>query len=327
MGRLRSWWSHPPFGSWSCPCFTRGRCGCKRAPLQRLPADDASLPVSRDERWTLAGQGTQVAVTGRATTWEARSVHLAQGPFTVTVPGKLTRTFTGALTVTASHGVLSVVVTLPTELAVASIVAAEAPPEAAPEALKAQAVATRSYLLARLHAHAQADACDTTHCQFLRSPPPAGSPALPGDSGYGPPGACLARHAGFCLDRGGRHVQPQLWRAPRTRTLPTRARIRSLLLRVAIACDIRSAGRVPQVPHLLLRKGSGSPSTARMGGRPSRPTRTRWLRTACSKAAASGMALACASWARRILLCVGNAFRKSWHTFFPDTSLISLPER
>ena len=142
-----------------------------------LDADDASLPISGAELWTLAGLGAQVVVTNSATTFEARAVRLATGTFTVSVPGKLTRTYTGALTVTASHGVLSAVLTLPTELAVASIVAAEASPGAAPEALKAQAVAARSYLLARLHAHAQADACDTTHCQYLRSPPPSGSPA------------------------------------------------------------------------------------------------------------------------------------------------------
>lgn len=42
------------------------------------------------------------------------------------------------------------------------------------EALKAQAVATRSFLAAGAR-HLDFDFCDTTHCQFLRSPPPSTS--------------------------------------------------------------------------------------------------------------------------------------------------------
>ena len=99
------------------------------------------------------------------------------GSFTLTVPGKLSRAYRGALNVTMRDGVLVPVVTMETELAVASIVAAEAPPNAPLEALKAQAVVSRSFLLANAHAHAGYDACDTTHCQFLRSPPPADSSA------------------------------------------------------------------------------------------------------------------------------------------------------
>jgi stage II sporulation protein D len=43
------------------------------------------------------------------------------------------------------------------------------------QALKAQAVAARSFLVARQTGHADFDFCDTTHCQFLRSPPEPGS--------------------------------------------------------------------------------------------------------------------------------------------------------
>jgi len=99
------------------------------------------------------------------------------GTFTLAVPGKLTRSYRGALTLTARNCILIPAVTMDTELAVASIVAAESPPHAPLEALKAQAIASRSFLLANPHAHSGFDACDTTHCQFLRSPPPAGSPA------------------------------------------------------------------------------------------------------------------------------------------------------
>ncbi len=107
----------------------------------------------------------------------AHTLALAPETFTLAVPGKLTRTYRGALTVTARDGVLIPVVMMDTELAVASIVAAEAPPGAPLEALKAQAIASRSFLIANPHAHRDFDACDTTHCQYLRSPPPPTSPA------------------------------------------------------------------------------------------------------------------------------------------------------
>jgi stage II sporulation protein D len=111
---------------------------------------------------------------------DATPIHtLALPPetFTLAVPGKLTRTYRGALTVTSRDQILIPVITMATELAVASILAAEAPPGAPLEALKAQAIASRSFLLANPHTHRDFDACDTTHCQYLRSPPAPSSPA------------------------------------------------------------------------------------------------------------------------------------------------------
>lgn len=103
---------------------------------------------------------------------EGHTLTLQPEAFTLTVPNKLTRMYRGALTITAHNNALVPVITMDTELAVASIVAAEAPPGTPLEALKAQAIASRSFLLANPHAHQLYDACDTTHCQFLRSPPP-----------------------------------------------------------------------------------------------------------------------------------------------------------
>ena len=57
------------------------------------------------------------------------------------------------------------------ETAVASVVAAESMPQTPLEALKAQAIAARSYLVASRGRHPEFDFCDTTHCQFLREPP------------------------------------------------------------------------------------------------------------------------------------------------------------
>ena len=98
--------------------------------------------------------------------------------FVVDVPGKLSRHYSGQLAIEAPGRELRVVVTMQLETAVASIVAAESPPHAPLEALKAQAVATRSFLVAGKGRHEGFEFCDTTHCQFLRQPPEPGSPAF-----------------------------------------------------------------------------------------------------------------------------------------------------
>jgi stage II sporulation protein D len=63
------------------------------------------------------------------------------------------------------------------ETAVASVVAAENPSDVPLEAAKAQAIASRSFLLAGAGRHRDFDFCDTTHCQFLREPPSPDSAA------------------------------------------------------------------------------------------------------------------------------------------------------
>lgn len=112
-----------------------------------------------------------------ATVPSLRAAPRAAGEFLLSVPGKIERRFRGELEVTATAGVLVPVVIMSREVAVASAVAAESPPGAALEALKAQAVVTRSYYAAARGRHAGFDFCDTTHCQFLREPPPPTSPA------------------------------------------------------------------------------------------------------------------------------------------------------
>ena len=89
----------------------------------------------------------------------------------LSVPGRIERRFRGSLEVTAARRELTSVVVMNLEVAVASAVAAESPPGASLEALKAQAVVTRSYYVATRGRHADFDFCDTTHCQFLRQPP------------------------------------------------------------------------------------------------------------------------------------------------------------
>jgi stage II sporulation protein D len=94
------------------------------------------------------------------------------------VPGKISRRYYGKLEIRPESRELRVVITMELETAVASIVAAESPPQAPMEALKAQAVAARSFLLAGRGRHGDFDFCDTTHCQFLRSPPASTTPAF-----------------------------------------------------------------------------------------------------------------------------------------------------
>src|SRR5579863_1149287 len=119
-----------------------------------------------------------------------RSHDPLSGDLVLAVPGKIARRFRGTLEVTASaegeagldggdapRTTLLPVVTMKLEVAVASTVAAESAGDSGIEALKAQAVATRAYYVAARGRHKGFDFCDTTHCQFLRSPPAPAAPA------------------------------------------------------------------------------------------------------------------------------------------------------
>lgn len=161
--------------------------------LRLYPANDADLEIAIDGRTRQIGRDAPAvtihlvdgrlavqfgadsgAVSGRML---RASDSLATNPagFWLEVPGKLKRRYAGTLEIHAHGTQLEAVVTMPLEIAVASVVAAESPPGAGLEALKAQAVAARSFLEARQAGHADFDFCDTTHCQFLRSPPGLGS--------------------------------------------------------------------------------------------------------------------------------------------------------
>ena len=109
---------------------------------------------------------SELSVTGRAG---------GAADFSLSVPGKITRRYRGTLELRPRSGTLVAVVSMDLETAVASVVAAEGLSGAPIEALKAQAVAARSYFLAGKGRHSEFDFCDTTHCQFLRAPPPPGS--------------------------------------------------------------------------------------------------------------------------------------------------------
>ena len=98
--------------------------------------------------------------------------------FVLEIPGVIRRRYLGKLSVTAEGSLLRPVVTMEREVAVGSIVAAELPATSTPlQALAAQALSARSFLTAesKKPRHGDAQFCDTTHCQFLRSPAVVGS--------------------------------------------------------------------------------------------------------------------------------------------------------
>jgi stage II sporulation protein D len=127
--------------------------------------DGSNLVVSSGR---LELHATKVTVAGRGNEF---------ADFIFEIPGKIKRQYHGTLGITPSSGDLLSVVTLDLETAVASVVAAESAPDTPLEALKAQATAARSYFIAGRGRHRDFDFCDTTHCQFLREAPPAGSRA------------------------------------------------------------------------------------------------------------------------------------------------------
>ncbi len=94
------------------------------------------------------------------------------------IPNVIRRSYFGRFSFTTDSGLVIPVVTMDCETAAGSIVQAELPVYAAPvQALAAQAVVSRSILCAAAAPrHNFADFCDTTHCQFLRSPAVGSSP-------------------------------------------------------------------------------------------------------------------------------------------------------
>lgn len=93
------------------------------------------------------------------------------------IPSVIRRRYFGTLEISIRERLVIPILTMDCETATASIVEAELPSSAAPlAALAAQAVVSRSMVCAATASrHNFADFCDTTHCQFLRSPPVAGS--------------------------------------------------------------------------------------------------------------------------------------------------------
>lgn len=154
------------------------------------PASDSALVVKAGEQTVVVEKSSgademRVSVSDQVMHVRTRERDVQSASFRVTnrnngaadfilaIPGKISRRYHGTLSVGPSGDSLLAVVTMDLDTAVASIVAAESAPNAPIEALKAQGVLARSYLIAAKGRHPTFDFCDTTHCQFLRDPPPA----------------------------------------------------------------------------------------------------------------------------------------------------------
>ena len=143
--------------------------------------DRESVTINQPVHARLAGDSIQLSVQG--VSWRTTRVRFlardgGAAELMLSVPGKIHRRYRGSLELVPAGSELAAIVTMELEVAVASAVAAESPPGAPLEALKAQAVATRSFLVARGSGHKLFDFCDTTHCQFLRQPPAENSLAV-----------------------------------------------------------------------------------------------------------------------------------------------------
>ena len=147
-----------------------------------LRGDRHSCVLRGGEEARIDLEGGSVRVACAAAVFSTGSLHVT-GPtgqsaeLQLSVPGKITRRFHGRLDVVLERHELVPTVSMDLETAVASVVAAEQIVSTPPEALKAQAVAARSFLVAARGRHHGFDFCDTTHCQFLREPPAVDHPA------------------------------------------------------------------------------------------------------------------------------------------------------
>jgi len=129
-------------------------------------------PWSRSAQVRLAGN--RLVLTYRGQAWPVSQVQAsgrsgAAADFLLSIPGKIKRTYRGTLEIEVVDAALTPIVTMDLETAVASVVQAESDADAPLEALKAQAVVTRSYFVAGGR-HTNFDFCDLTHCQFLQEP-------------------------------------------------------------------------------------------------------------------------------------------------------------
>lgn len=131
----------------------------------------ARLVVRADAACTLNGRllpAGGVAEIGREPV-VVESPDRGSTAFTLSVPGKIARAFHGTLRTVYASGVVTAIVTMDLETAVAAALDAEMPANAPDEALSAMAIAIRSYYASGPR-HSGFDFCDTTHCQFHRSP-------------------------------------------------------------------------------------------------------------------------------------------------------------
>ncbi|MBN8232084.1 SpoIID/LytB domain-containing protein [Corallococcus macrosporus] len=112
----------------------------------------------------VVASGNTLVVDGRP---QAQALRLDAGRWHVRGRG-LDRRYEASLSLAAREGELIVVASFALETYVAAVTASETEVDTPFEALRAQAITARSYVLASGKRHDEARACDLTHCQVLR---------------------------------------------------------------------------------------------------------------------------------------------------------------
>jgi peptidoglycan hydrolase-like amidase len=145
--------------------------------LKIAPSGPARINVATPQRVFVLEGSQSLHIDASKTPATVTSPSGAAARFTLIIPGVIRRTYEGSLQITTKGDLLIPVVTMTHETAVSSITGAEIPQSGSLfAALASQAIVARSFLSAAGKRHAEADFCDTTHCQFLRSPAAPGSP-------------------------------------------------------------------------------------------------------------------------------------------------------
>jgi hypothetical protein len=161
-----------------CNTFSFWVFGLLRPKQLRICATGESrLHYSSNQEASILEPGRTLPVTRESAPLRCAGPEDTPVKFDLEVLGILRRPYFGVLSVESQNSVLVPVVTMDKETAVSSIIGAELPTaRTGSHALMAQAVVARSFLTAAsAPRHQAAFFCDTTHCQFLRSPASPGS--------------------------------------------------------------------------------------------------------------------------------------------------------
>ena len=153
--------------------------------LEILAPSAAMVEVSSNDRtWTIEGHSSArvtladglISIDSPTGTATAGSVTaFGRAGVVLSVSGRIERRFEGRLAIRSRKDRLQALVSLPIESAVAAILGGESGQHLPFETLKAQAIVSRSYLLAAPR-HSKFDFCDTTHCQYVADTPGPDSP-------------------------------------------------------------------------------------------------------------------------------------------------------
>lgn len=130
----------------------------------------------------ITAHGALVAMDGALKIGPEKAIKIfaGGGGLWLSGPGLPRRLYTGQIVFTSDKRRLKIINTVPLEAYVAGVVTGEASDLSQLEAYKAQAVAARTYIIKRLHAHSGEgyNLCDSTHCQLYTGQGDISSKAL-----------------------------------------------------------------------------------------------------------------------------------------------------